>query len=88
LKIIGQCGIKYTIMLPIKTITSDLKVSTHINTSITACQNGLALILLIISVNHDQTKPSCITVNSFQSVDINFREYENSWIPCYIRVSK
>ena len=51
LEIIGQCGIKYTIMLPIKIITSDLKVSIHINISITACQIGLALILAIISVS-------------------------------------
>jgi hypothetical protein len=51
LKIIGQCDVKHIMMLPIKTITSDLKVSTYIITMsmITESPLGLTAILVLMS---------------------------------------
>ena len=49
-KFIGQCDVKHIMTLPIKTITSILKVSTNIITSIAARSNGLAAIQAIMSV--------------------------------------
>jgi len=55
LKIIGQCDVKHIMTLLIKTITSVLKVSTHIITSLLACPVRLAAILAIMSVSTFKT---------------------------------
>ena len=49
LEIIGQCDVKHIMMLLIKTVLSVLKVSTCINTSITARPIGPSAILVIMS---------------------------------------
>ena len=51
LKFIGQCDIKYNMMLQLKKITSVLKVLTYIITSTTAHPIGLAAIVRIMSVS-------------------------------------
>ena len=46
-EIISQRNVKHIMMLPIKTITSVLKVSTNIITSIAACSNRLSVIMSV-----------------------------------------
>ena len=69
LKNIDQCDVKHMI-LPIKTITSVVNVSTYIITGITAHLIGLAVILEIMSVS---TFKSAIILYIYTYVDI-FKE--------------
>jgi hypothetical protein len=47
---VGQCDVKHIVILPLTTITSDLKVSTYITTSISPRPTGLLAILVKICV--------------------------------------
>ena len=51
LEIIGWFEVKHIMMLPVKTMTLVLKVSTYITTSITARPIRLAAILVIMSIS-------------------------------------
>ena len=55
LKNISKCDVIHIMMLPIKTITSVLKVMTYSITSITACRVGLAVIWAITSASTFKT---------------------------------
>jgi hypothetical protein len=55
LKIIGQCDVKHILMSLIKTITSVLKISAYIITSITLRPIGLVAILVIMSFSSFKT---------------------------------
>jgi len=55
MNIICQCDVKHILALPIKTITSVLKASTYIITSIEAHPIRLAAVLVIMSVSTYET---------------------------------
>lgn len=51
----GQCDVTLWCLIQLQTITSVLRISTHIITRITICPTGLAAILAIMSISTSET---------------------------------